>query len=113
MSEVKVNSNLEIKVTDARNRVIVIKKPNLLAVTNYKIAMGKDREALQEETYILPWVVSIDGVAIVAPTALIDVKNLIQILDFDGYNAVALEILNQVKIENENEALEPLEKKAD
>lgn len=102
--ETKVNKNAEVTVIDESGRKIVIKKPNRLQIVNYRIACGDKRDALQEEIFVLPWVQSIDGEKIPVPVALIDVKNLIQMLDNEGYMAVLNEIVKQLPSETEESA---------
>lgn len=102
--ETKVSKNAEVTVTDELGRKIVIKKPNRLQIVNYRIACGDKRDALQEEIFVLPWVQSIDGEKIPVPVALIDVKNLIQMLDNEGYIAVLDEIVKQFPASSEEDA---------
>jgi hypothetical protein len=97
ITEVKIKTNTDITITDELNRKIVIRKPNRLAIVNYKIACGESAKYLEEEIFVLPWVQSIDDEKILSPTSLVNVKSLIQTLDNEGYLAVVNGITDYMK----------------
>jgi len=105
ITENKLNQHPEIEIKDSLGRKIVIKKPNRLQVVNYRLACGAKRKALLEEIFILPWVQSIEGQKIPSPVALIDVKNLIQTLDHEGYEAVVIAASEQVNKKDKEQSV--------
>jgi hypothetical protein len=82
----------EFSVTDARGRVITLKKPGVLA--QYRLVEAMGSEAARNEVYmgmVLPiiFVTSIDGLHVPSPTNKAQIEGLIVRLDDDGIAAVA------------------------
>lgn len=83
-------ANAEYSVTDARGRVIVLRKPPFLA--QYKQVEMVGGELAANRVYmsmILPtlYVISIDGDAVTQPKTKLQLDALISRLDEDGMNA--------------------------
>ncbi|QAU22595.1 hypothetical protein EO087_00245 [Dyella sp. M7H15-1] len=81
----------EITVTDARGRVMGIRKPPFLAQFDLIEALGA---AAENKTFmgmasLVMWVKSIDGESVSLPTSKLQIRALLQRLDEDGYTAVA------------------------
>lgn len=81
---------VEASVTDARGRVIVLKKPGILAQYRLIEALG---DSAKNEVYmgmVLPliFVASIDGDQVFMPNTKREVEALISLLDEDGVSAV-------------------------
>lgn len=81
---------VEASVTDSRGRVIVLKKPGILAQYRLIEALG---DSAKNEVYmgmVLPliFVASIDGDQVFMPNTKREVEALISLLDEDGVGAV-------------------------
>lgn len=83
----------EVKITDARGRVITLRKPGVLA--QYRLIEAVGPETARNTVYMnmtlpLIYVSDIDGAIVPAPTTKSQVEALITRLDEDGINAVVL-----------------------
>ncbi|HUB90950.1 MAG TPA: hypothetical protein VMA74_14590 [Dyella sp.] len=80
----------DITVTDARGRVIGVKKPPFLAQFRLQEALGESasNEAYMGSVFPVLYVASIDGDPIKTPTTKLQVEAILQRLDEDGYIAV-------------------------
>jgi hypothetical protein len=90
-AQVLAKAAVEVTVTDARGRQIILKKPGVLA--QYRIIEVAGGEAAKNEVWMsivvpLIFVTSIDGDLIVQPTSRLQLDALIQRLDEDGLDAV-------------------------
>lgn len=88
--EVVQKALFECTVTDAKGRVITLKKPGVLAQFRLIEALG---ETAKNEVYmgmVLPliFIAAIDGDAVLTPTRKSEVEALIQRLDEPGITAV-------------------------
>lgn len=79
-----------IEVTDARGRVILLRKPPVLAQFRFVEALGPsaDSQAYLAMTMPLIFVGAIDGTPVVPPTTKGEVEAMIQRLDEDGLEAI-------------------------
>lgn len=89
-AEVVAKATAEVTVTDARGRVITLKKPGVLAQFRLVEALG---DTARNQTYVemvspLIYVSAIDGDPVFPPSKKSEVEALIQQLDEDGLNAV-------------------------
>jgi hypothetical protein len=80
----------EVTVTDAKGRVLTLRKPGVLA--QYRLIEAIGAEAAKNEVYMamtmpLIYVASIDGSAVIMPTNKRQVDALIQQLDEEGVAA--------------------------
>jgi hypothetical protein len=80
----------DITVTDARGRVIGLRKPPFLAQFRLIEAMGPSatNEAYMNSVSPVLYVASIDGDPVPTPTTKLQVEAILQRLDEDGYAAV-------------------------
>lgn len=89
-SEVVAKATAEVTVTDARGRVITLKKPGVLAQYRLVEALG---DSAKNDVYMgmvapLIFVSAIDGDPVYQPSKKSEVEALIQQLDEDGLTAV-------------------------
>lgn len=83
-------ANAEVTVTDARGRVLTLKKPGVLAQLRLVKALG---DTAANDTYrlmVLPvlYVSMIDGDVVPPPSSELEVEALFQQLDDDGLRAI-------------------------
>lgn len=99
-----IKKNAEITVTDDIGRKITLRRPNMLAEANFKLACGdaSSNAAFMNDYIILPWIASIDGEKIIPPVTLTEIKSLIQRLDFEGYNAAIKGFVELIKQDKQN-----------
>jgi hypothetical protein len=88
--EVIAKATAEVTVTDARGRVITLKKPGVLAQFRLVEALG---DSAKNDVYMgmvapLIFVSAIDGDPVYQPSKKSEVEALIQQLDEDGLTAV-------------------------
>lgn len=93
-AEVVAKATAETSVTDARGRVITLKKPGVLAQYRLVELMG---DSAKNEVYmgmVLPliFVTAIDGDAVTQPRGKREVEALIERLDEDGISAVSVAV---------------------
>jgi hypothetical protein len=89
-AEVVAKATAEVTVTDARGRVITLKKPGVLAQFRLVEALG---DSAKNQTYlgmVLPliFVTAIDGDPVYQPSKKSEVEALIQQLNDEGIEAV-------------------------
>ena len=89
-AEVVAKATSEVTVTDARGRVITLKKPGVLAQFRLVEALG---DSAKNDVYMgmvapLIFVSAIDGDPVYQPSKKSEVEALIQQLDEDGLTAV-------------------------
>ena len=92
-----LSTNDKATVTDARGRVIAVRRLNALQYYSLTKAMGADASnaATMDLAMIASSVCRIDVLDIAAPSKEADVRVLIQMLDFDGL-AAASQALTQL-----------------
>lgn len=88
--EVIIQAAAEVKVQDARGRVLALRKPNVLAQFRLVKMLG---ETARNSTYMtlvtpLTYLIAIDGDQVSPPSSERELEALIQRLDDDGVMAV-------------------------
>ncbi len=88
-AELAAAAQTEIKVADARGRIIVVRKLNLLSYYLLSKAMGEsaNNPALMDMATTASSVKRIDVTDLAPPTTEADVRFMMQMLDFDGLKA--------------------------
>lgn len=89
-AEVVAKATAEVTVTDARGRVITLKKPGVLAQFRLVEALGESAKNQVYMGMVMPliYVAAIDGDPVFQPSKKSEVEALIQQLDEDGLTAV-------------------------
>lgn len=109
-----IKKDKSVTVTDDLGRKITLKRPNMLAEANFKLACGSDasdNKAFMQDYIILPWIASIDDAAIIPPQTLAEIKALIQRLDYEGYNAATKGFIELLSEQKDNSEVAGLAKK--
>ena len=110
-NELIEKANQPVTVTDARGRVITLKKPSVLAQYRLVEMVGGDTAANQTYmTMIMPlmFITKIDEEFVIAPQTKRELEALIQLLDEDGITAVnekMLDVYGASDPEKDKEAL--------
>lgn len=86
----------EVTVTDARGRVIKLKKPGVLAQYRLVEALGETAKNQVYTAMVLPiiYVAEIDGEAVFQPTSKREIEALIQRLEEEGIEAVSAAVMD-------------------
>jgi hypothetical protein len=93
--QVLAKANEETSITDARGRVIKLKKPGVLAQYRLIEALGDAAKNQVYTSMVLPliYVTEIDGLAVYQPKTKMEIEALIQLLDEDGVDSVSQHVV--------------------
>ena len=88
----------EFSVTDATGRVIVLRRPDVLAEFQIVEVLGDSAQNAAYMGMIMPllWISSIDGSQVTVPNTKMEVNALIQRLGHDGIGAVFQGVQDQI-----------------
>ncbi|MGZ5029008.1 MAG: hypothetical protein ACXWAT_00905 [Methylobacter sp.] len=79
----------EVTVTDARGRVLTLKKPNFLSQTRFMRVIGDETQGYIGMATMLIYLSAIDGDPVYTPGSIREIEALFQQLDEDGYIALS------------------------